>query len=116
MIDKRDKIRLNRALKKEKKKRTIYTNWAVEIKHRMEEGSCPKCGFLNWIKRGSGFHKKWICDKCGLTVTKRDWIGIKKGFGIWWDYLKKYAIDENARIKKAKRKSQSVRNYEKDNV
>lgn len=107
-----DKIRLNRDLTKEKWVRDIYVKWVTEIKKRMDEGSCPKCGALKWILRGSGFGKYWICDNCGLKLTRADWITKKK----WWDYIKKYALDEVKRIEKARRHSTEIKTYEKDNI
>ena len=81
--------------------------WVVEVKKRMDEGSCP-------IARGSGFHRTLMCDNCGLVTTRRDWAGRTQNFGLWWDYIKLHAIEEIRRISTAKRKSQSVQTYESD--
>jgi len=107
-----DKIRLNKDLQKEKWKRDIYVRWTAEIKKRMEEGSCPRCATIKWIQRGEGFHKTWMCDKCGLIITKRDWI-LKD---VWWDYIKLLATKEIKRIEKMRRHNQSIRTYESDGV
>jgi ribosomal protein L37AE/L43A len=112
MTDNIDKIRLNKDLKEEKWKRHIYTRWVKIINDRRQAGECPKCGKRMWVQRGSGFYKKWTCDNCGLTVNKKDVATGQK----WWDYVTLYARDEIKRIEKAKRRSQSVRTYEKDKI
>jgi len=107
-----DKIHLNKTLVKEKWERKIYSKWAAEIKLRLDEGSCPKCAHIKWVPRGSGFHKTWMCDNCGLIVTRKDWVTGQ----IWFDYMKKFAIDEIKRRKKMKRKNLDIKNYERDGV
>jgi len=110
MTDDLDKIRLNIALMKEKWKRMIYTRWVKEMNDRRTSGECPKCGVREWYQLKTGFRAKWQCEKCGLTINKLD---VAKG-QKWWDYIALYAKEEIKRKKKARRQSQSVKDYEHD--
>lgn len=112
MADNLDKIRLDNSLRKEKKERHIYAYWIAEIDKRRHAGECPKCGVRKWYQLDSGFHGKWQCDKCGLVVTKQDVADGQK----WWDYISLFAKDEIKRIAKARRHSQSVKTFERDEI
>lgn len=91
-------IKLSKEEIDEKTRRHIYVKWVALIKKRWENGECPKCGYLKWIVRGSGFHKKWVCDKCGLELTRADWITGQ----MWNDFINLHAREEIRRRKKLK--------------
>lgn len=110
MLDREDMIRLDRDLIKEKWRRDIYTKWITEILKRRNGGECPRCGVRKWIQRGSGLHKTWLCDECGLIVNKKDLYKAN----IYFDFITLKAKEEIKRIKKMERRSQSVRTFAKD--
>lgn len=66
---------------------------------------------VKWIQRGSGFHKKWICDNCGCETTKADWITGQK----WKDYIEYFARAEWYRRRDLKR-DMDLKNYERDKL
>ena len=107
-----DKIRLSPDLIKEKWKRSIYVKWVTEMFKRKKEGSCPRCGIRHWVQRGSGFRKKWMCDECGLKVSKKDLYKAQ----IYFDFITLHARKEVKRIAKRRRQSQSVKTYESDKI
>lgn len=107
-----DKIRLNKDLIKEKWRRDVYVKWVSEMFRRKSEGSCPRCGIRHWIQHGSGFHKAWMCDECGLKVTKKDLHRSQ----IYYDFITLHARKEVKRIAVRRRQSQSVKTYESDKI
>jgi len=107
-----DKIRLDKALIREKEKRDIHVKWVAEMFKRRNEKSCPRCSYSKWLQRGSGFSLSWMCDECGLVVTKKDLYKAQ----IYFDFIKVHTKKELERIERAERASQSVRNYRKDKI
>ena len=103
----------DRDLIKEKLKRRIYAKWMPEMLKRRDEAACPKCGAAreNWVARGSGFNKHWLCDICGLSVYKKDLV---RG-NVYFDWIYYLGRQENKRIKRA-RKNRMIKTYEKDNI
>lgn len=110
LMDREDMIRLDSALIKEKWRRDIYAKWMTEIFKRKSGGECPRCGVRRWIRRGSGLRLTWMCDDCGLVVSKKD---LYRG-NIYFDFVKVKAKEEIRRIERMERQSQSVRNFTKD--
>lgn len=103
-------IRFNRDMIKEFQGRDRYTKIIQEIFRRKDAGECPRCGVRKWILRGSGFHKKWMCDDCGFKVSKKD---LYKG-NIYYEFVEFYARKERKRRKDHKRYSQTAKTYRSD--
>ena len=103
-------IRFDKDMIKEFQGRDRYAKIIEMIFKRKDNGECPRCGVRKWVLRGSGIHKRWMCDKCGLTVTKKD---LYRG-NIYFEFVEFYAREERERRKMARKKSQSVRTYRSD--
>lgn len=96
-------VRWDKDMQKEFRDRDLYTKWVHEMFIRKGEGSCPRCGIRHWVQHGSGLHKSWMCDECGLKVTKKD---LYRG-NIYYEFVELHARKERERRKKSKVKYRS---------